>query len=254
MGMGESGVESFAALARLTTLALSIFVCVRLVRVALRTRGAPEIAMGTYQTLVVCAIAVYAWLIQQAGAQDPASFFAWVVGANALIALGVVALAVGVWRIYRPAEPWARVVCAALSLWVMGGWLWTSLGDVLPTTVAPTPANAFFVTGRSAVYLWGAFEGVRYHRMMRRRAALGLGDPVIAHQILLWAVFSLSMGTLAIASLTAGVVLGEAYADWTPGQFFTPVLSLIASICLWLGFFPPAAYRRLVAREAAASA
>lgn len=246
-------MQQFAAVASLATLALSLLVCVRLILVALRTRGAPEIAMGTYQALIVAAIAVYAALRKAFLEQRPEELFAPVVFANLLIALGVIALAVGVWRIYRPAEPWARATCAALSLWVLGGWLWTALGDVLPTTVAATPANAFFVSGRSAVYLWGAFEGLRYHRMMRRRVALGLGDPVVAHQILLWGVFSLSMGTLAISSWTAGFVLREAYTQWTPGLFLTPAITLVASVCLWLGFFPPAAYRRLVARSAAAA-
>lgn len=244
-------MQQFAVTASLTTLALSILVCVRLILVAGRTRGAPEIAMGTYQALIVAAIAVYASLREKFLAGDPSALFAPVVFANLLIALGVVALAVGVWRIYRPTQPWAAVLCVALSLWVMAGWLATALGDVLPTTIAATPANAFFVTGRSSVYLWGAFEGFRYHAMMRRRAALGLGDPVVAHQILLWGAFSLCMGTLAISSLTAGWVLGDAYAQWTPGAFLTPTASLVASICLWLGFFPPAFYRRLVAGSAA---
>jgi hypothetical protein len=247
----EDRMHHLATAASLATLALSAFVCVRLILAAVRTRGAPEIAMSTYQALVVAAIALYAVLrAQQAGALE-SSLFGWVVVANLLIALGVVALSIGVWRIYRSSEKWAGAACAALSLWVMAGWLWTSLGDTLPTTVAPTPANVFFVAGRSAVYLWGGFEGVRYHRMLRRRAAIGLGDRVIAHQILLWGLFSFCMGMLAIVSLTAGLVLREAYTQWAPGPFITPAVSLVASICLWLGFFPPAFYRRLVAGSAA---
>jgi hypothetical protein len=239
-------MQEFASVASLATLALSIFVSVRLVLVALRTRAAPESAMATYQVLIVGAIVVYSAL-RILAVEDPGRLLAWVVTANGMIALGVVALAVGVWRIYRPSERWAMALGGVLSLWVMVGWLWTSLGDALPTTVAATPANAFFVMGRSGVYLWGGFEGVRYHRMMRRRAALGLGDAAIAHQILLWGVFSFTMGVLAISSLAAGYALGEAYAQWTPGLFLTPAISLVASICLWLAFFPPASYRRLFA-------
>jgi hypothetical protein len=83
--------------------------------------------------------------------------------------------------------------------------------------------------------------------MMQRRVSLGLGNAMIAHQILLWGLFSLAMGTLAVSTLTAGLILGDAYASWTPGLFLTPAVSLVASICLWLGFFPPASYRRLIA-------
>lgn len=245
-------MESIAAIAGLASLALSILVGVRLVVVALRTRGVPEIAMGTYQVLVVAAIGVYQVLVRRTDAgMDPNELFGQVVFANLLIALGVVALGVGIWRIYRPAEPWAGALCAGLGLWVLSGWLWTSAGDVLPSTVAATPANAFFVGGRSAVYLWGGFEGIRYHRMLRRRAALGLGDPVVAHRILLWGLFSLSMGLLAVTSLTTGWVLGPAYSQWLPARLITPGITLVASICLWLGFFPPKAYERLVAARVA---
>jgi hypothetical protein len=243
-------MEQFAVVTSLATLALSILVAIRLFLVARRTRGAPEIAMGVYQGLIVSAIVVYTVVLRGAETLDPTLIFRLVVVANLLIAAGVVALSIGIMRIYRPTEGWATALCFALIAWVLAGWAWSSVGETLPTTVVATPANAFFVTGRATVYLWGAFEGIRYHRMMRRRAALGLGDPVIAHRILLWGLFSLTMGTLAVASISAGWALGDAYATWMPGRFITPVMSLVASVLLWLGFFPPAAYERFVARHA----
>lgn len=242
-------MNRLADFASLASLAISLFVAGRLVMAAWRTRGAPEIAMGTYQVLVVVAIAFYVHLQRIAPTAAPDHLFRLVVAANLPIAVGVVALAVGIWRIYRASEAWAMAACGALAVWVLGGWAWTATGDVLPTTVAATPANAFFVTGRSAVYLWGGYEGIRYHRMMRRRAALGLADPVMAHRILMWGLFSLCMGGLAITSITAGWVLGDAYRAWAPGRFITPTASLFAAVCLWLGFFPPAAYSRFVARR-----
>jgi hypothetical protein len=244
-------MELFVTTASLTTLALSIFVAIRLFVAALRTRGAPELAMGLYQGLIVTAIGLYTYLGAVSATVEPAHVFDVVVTANLLIALGVVALSVGVMRIYRASETWARWLCSALVVWVLAGWGWSSMGETLPTTVAATIPNAFFVSGRSAVYLWGAYEGIRYASMLRRRAALGLGDPVIAHRILMWGLFSLTMGTLAIVSLAVGYALGstEGFNAWTPARFITPTLSLIASILLGLGFFPPVAYQRFVARR-----
>jgi hypothetical protein len=244
--MGEVLVQQIAVVFSLTSLGLSILVAIRLFVTAARTRGVPEIAMGTYQGLIVGAIALYAHLQQIAATAEPTKLFDLAVVANLLIAVGAAALAIGIWRIYRPGQKWAGVVCGVLAAWVIGGWAWTSTGDVLPTTVAATGANLFFVAGRSAVYLWGGFEGIRFHRMLKRRVELGLGDPVVAHQILMWGLFSLTMGTLAITSLTAGFLLRDAYSTWAPAVFITPTLSLVASICLWLGFFPPAAYKRLI--------
>jgi len=245
-------VQQFASLAGLVTLALSIFVGARLLYAAARTRRPPEVAMGIYQALVVGAIVIYAVLRARAATTaDWMQFFGWVVVANGMIALGVVALAVGIRRIYRVSDAWAAPLCMGLSTWVLVGWIWTSLGDALPTTVAPTWQNACFVAARSSVYMWGAVESVRFHRMMRRRVALGLADPVVAHQVLMWGLFSLCMGTLAVASLAAGVILGDAYPTSTLALLITPTVSLAASICLWLGFFPPAFYRRLVGGLAA---
>jgi hypothetical protein len=241
----------FATSMSLFTIAISVYICVRLLLAARRTRGAAEFAMGTYQLFVVAAIVVYTVVRVLAQRGQTEDLFRIVAGANLLIALGVVALAVGVWRIYRPSQTWAAVLCSGFSIAVLIGWAWTSVGEILPTTAAATTSNAFFVATRSAVYLWGGFEGFHYHRMMRRRVALGLGDPVVAHQILLWGFFSLAMGSLAVTTLAAGYLLGDAYSTWTPALFMTPVVSLIASICLWLGFFPPASYRRLVGSRTA---
>jgi hypothetical protein len=247
-------MSQFAVSASLISLALSIFVGVRLLIAAVRTRRAPEVAMGTYQALVVAAIVVYAVLQRKASvAPEWQSFFSWVVFANALIGLGVIALAIGIWRIYRSSEPWGAPLCVVLSIWVVASWAWTAMGDVVPTTVAPTWPNACFVAARSSVYLWGAVEAIRFYGMMNRRAALGLGDAVVANQVLMWGLFSLSMGTLAIASLSAGVILGEGYTSSIPARFLTPTMSLVAAICLWLGFFPPAFYRRMVGGEAASA-
>ena len=240
-------MQSFGPIVSLASLALSILVCVRLLIVARRTRGTPELAMGIYQLLIVLAIAIYAALRGRFVAGDIAGTFPWVVFANYLISLGVISLAIGVWRIYRPTQGWAMALCAGLSVWVLAGCTWTAFGDVLPSTVAATPANAFFVSGRSAVYVWGGVEGLRYAQMMKKRASLGLGNPMIAHQILLWGCFSLTMGVLAVSALSAGWVLGDAYTLSVPAQLITPAATFVASICLWLGFFPPAAYRRVIA-------
>jgi len=250
-------MESFASLTTLFSLAslvLSIYVCVRLLMAAQRTRGAAEIAMGTYQLMIVGAILVY-WVLRILVARERVEHvFQVAVFANLLIALGVVAMAVGIWRIYRASSQWAAVLCGVLSVVVLAGWAWTSVGNVLPITAATTPSNTFFVSGRSAVYLWGGIEGLRYSMLMRKRVALGLGDPIIAHQIMLWGFFSLTMGSLAVCTLSAGYILGDAYDGSAASLFITPVASLVASICLWLGFFPPASYRRMIGGQEAKTA
>ena len=43
---------------------------------------------------------------------------------------------------------------------------------------------------RAGAFAWPAFESGRYAAAMRRRLAIGLGDPVLADRFRLWAISS----------------------------------------------------------------
>ena len=102
-----------------------------------------------------------------------------------------------------------------------------------------------------AAYGWAAREAFRYHALLRRRLALGLADPVVTHQFLLWGVSAGSAFGSSAVSLFFTHVLGLSIAA-TVVPFVAIQLALFtAAVCLWFAFFPPGFYRRRLLRVAA---
>jgi hypothetical protein len=160
------------------------------------------------------------------------------------VGLGAFALAVGIWRIFLPGERWMALVVALVGLWIGAGWVACILPGRPVTLGDATPANALFLSGRLAVYVFGAFHAFRYASMLERRAALGLADALAAHQIRLWGsawILAATVGTSAILIMHVG---GREAFSGVIAPLFISGVNASAWICTWLAFFPPAAYQR----------
>ena len=236
----------------LATVVLGIALAFGLLRLGVRNRTAPELAMGLYCLLVSAGAVLFGFSIR-AVAAGSAQADVLVAAYTLCIALAACALAVGIWRIFRRGEAWAGALTAAAVLWIGGAWVACNLLGHPALLSEPTPGNLVFVAGRVAVYAFGAFEALRYGRMLRKRVELGLADPVSAHQIRLW-----GMAWLCAAAIAVGSVLGA----WIGGRaalesplFVLPLSTLNAAawICTWLAFFPPRAYQSWVSGERAAA-
>jgi hypothetical protein len=110
-----------------------------------------------------------------------------------------------------------------------GGWIWLE--------------NA----AQLGAYAWVLVEAASHWRKLRRRLRIGLGDPVVAHRILLWGIYG---GSLAISQLLWMLVVA-AFED--PSALDLPMLvaAIGGEAALWLAFFPPEPYlRRIRARQA----
>jgi hypothetical protein len=99
-------------------------------------------------------------------------------------------------------------------------------------------------------YAWSAVESLRYFGLMRRRAKLGLADPVATNRFLLWGLSG------AVMVVGAGVNLVASIA--TPLSVMHPLALLVTSVCgftnsaaLVLAFMPPARYRGWLRARAA---
>jgi len=98
-------------------------------------------------------------------------------------------------------------------------------------------------------------ESYRYWGLLRRRAALGLADPMVMNRFFLWGTGSL-FSTLAI--WTASVPYAF-MSDLTLIVKITPVVRIVTGAfglvcvsCLLFAFLPPAWYRRHVNASASA--
>jgi hypothetical protein len=240
-------MELVAVLLSLGTFALGLVLGVRLLRLAAHTRTAPELAMGLY-CLFVTSGALLLALALRGVRTGGAPSFPLTAASTFCIGLGAFALAVGVWRIFRPGERWARALVIGVGLWMGASWVACVLPGRPVLLGDLTIANGFFVAGRVAVYVCGALEAFRYAAMLRRRVALGLADPVTANQILLWGIAWLCVAAIAVGSLIAMLAAGPEVVRSPIMLASLSTLNAAAWICTWLAFFPPRVYQRWIER------
>ena len=134
----------------------SLMVGLRLLGIAMRTGKAPELAIGT----------------------------AFLAGGG--LGYGLVVLAFGIWRIFRPADRWP----IALMAMIVALLAVSLVGRLRNVAMVPGPTFVFwsFTIGSGASYAWSGFESLRFHAMSRRRTRIGLADGDIAQRFLLWGV------------------------------------------------------------------
>ena len=70
---------------------------------------------------------------------------------------------------------------------------------------------------RGGGMLWATLECFRYSARLRKRAALGLGDPIIAHRIWLWELGAVTAGTFLNIQLGDQSPLTIEYSRTSPG-------------------------------------
>jgi hypothetical protein len=232
----------------------SLAIGLRLLRLARRNRGLPELLIGLGILGIGpagFALMVFAMLF---GAEREGVAFAALATAQLAIAGGAVSAYVFNWKVFRPGSAWARaVVVAAAALFAVAftGRL-ASGGFTLPVRLDPwqhlSSVNVI------VCLLWGSFESLRYYGPMRRRARLQLADPVLANRFLLW---GLGIGAAGVGSLVGNVamlVTGSALAELNGVTLSNSLFGLASAVLMWIAFLPPAAYRRWIEGRARAHA
>jgi len=176
------------------------------------------------------------------------------------IEAAIIGLSLFTRRVFRPTGrvAWAFVACVAgvsgaLTLWLVA------------TTDSDQEASALALAvnlTRAIPVLWAFAECARYARLMRRRVALGLADPLVANRFVLWSIWT---GALGFAAILLFAVRSRAF--WLQLHGVDPRVAMPAAIpitgalagiavvsagvAVWLAFFPPASYRRWVRAGAA---
>ena len=227
----------------------SFLVSARLLALAYRTRELPELLVGTNLALS----GVLGYPIAMAAKVAPSADLQ-----TTLVVVHAVMMIVGQssvvffnWRVFRPAETWARglaiaypVVLVALFAWQTASPGWTAMAQ---HTAGPWRALPYFTLFGLA---WAGTESLLFHAKLRRRLSLGLADPVTADRLRLWAIAMLS----AFAITATSLLLRELGVPMTPMLSAVVVgpLGLLAATAMWLAFLSPRRYRSWVAARIAA--
>src|SRR5262245_35764921 len=158
-------MHHFSVAVTFVTLLLGVTLSIRLLHLAAQTRKAPELVMGLYCALVTIGTLLYAAAFRAGFGVESAGTHWLSVGFTFCIGLGAFTLAVGVWRIFFPGERWMALAVACVGLWIGAGWLACIASGRSVTLADDTTANALFLSGRVAVYVFGAFQAFRYASM-----------------------------------------------------------------------------------------
>jgi hypothetical protein len=247
-----AAVESMRIVAMLGTAAFVVvgaLVGMRVLRLAQRTRQRPELCVGGSLFLFA---AVGQPLVVASRPLGIAFGHEVRVVSVTLAVVAIVASILGMVvftrTVFRPDSRAARAL-----VWLLVGF--ASLSGLVVVASIPEVPGALSrgmrlgIAGIAIVFsvskAWTAWESLRYHRLLRRRLALGLADRVVANRFLLWGS---GCGAACLSSLAmiACVAAGLHIALHPVPLLTTAASGTLIAICWYLTFLPPAAYLRWI--------
>jgi hypothetical protein len=101
--------------------------------------------------------------------------------------------------------------------------------------------------------LWGSIEALRYWRLMRRRARIGLADAVVTNRFFLWGIGAGAAGIGTAVGFTAQLLIGRPPLEIPWVTLSSSMHGLVAAVAMWFAFLPTEAYRRFIEERAARS-
>ena len=230
---------------------MSLVIGARLSLLWLRTRQLPELLIGGGMLLLagvgypISAVARELPDLAE-GVRASLGAIAGVAGA-----LGLIASSSFTWLLFRRGVAWANALLGALAAGALGVLVAESLAG------SWARGGALFWCwlpfGISVCYGWAFLECARYHRMLRRRLAIGLADPVVTDRFRLYAAATL----LALVVNVIGQVFwwrGVEMLTDPVGSLLLAVLGAGSSVLMCLAFLPPRAYLERVRLRAGAAA
>lgn len=234
-------------------LAVSLAGSVRLLTLARRTRGLPELSMGAVYLLGGILGYAPSILVFPGGPVPDAWVPAFRGTGQLFYEAASVALLIFVWRVFHREDGWAHAVVVGLcALQVV-----TFSGSVLSGGLEHRiPQGAWWwvdMSVRSLPFAWAAFASFAHYLRTRKRCALGLADPVVADRFFWWGVSMASVSGIFASWLVLGAAFGLPLEH--EGRALTDAcFVLLASLGVWLSFFAPASYRQRLADRRRAAA
>jgi len=241
---------------------LSVVIGVRLLRLGARSKG-PERWLGVYFLAASLFGTVFSCILYM-GWTDP-SLAVPAVWRAPLQAMHIAANGTGLfgiwmftWRTFRPDSAMARAAVVAVGATLLGTFAAIGIGDHFTPHVLPGPSYWISFAARVSGVVWMSIESFRYGALLRRRLRLGLAEPLVANRFLLWGAWAAAVVLLnlsdplarvwycAVAGTTTELVPELAHQIIVVVVALTSALGIVAAGCLFLTFFPTAAYRRWV--------
>jgi len=242
-------MQELARLGLFISCLLAIYVGARTLAIWRRTLMLPELAIGTNVIGIAMGGALLTAMAAIAARTGEPTPPAWLAPGLFCLVVHIVAQNIGNWKIFRPTDRWPVPVVALASLLALA-WMVSTLIDSEPSVMR----SVGFLLLRLFGMGWAAWECFRYAKGLRKRAALGLGDPMVAHRIWLWGIGASAQCLQIGLDLCWWTASGQSFSSSAAGLHLTSLLALLGASCVALAFFPPRAYVDVVSRSAAVQA
>ena len=243
-------VRLLAALGGGSFVLASLIVGVRLLALWRRTRGRPELYAATaILTVGPVAFALFVPAVDLAERSPELSRLLYIAASGAAT-FGSAAVASFTMAVFH-AGPAARRAAGFVIAMLAASWLGIVATDDLDLRRLPglyRNANSFL---QIAIFLWASLESLAFWRMMRRRALLGLADPLVTHRFALWGI-ALGVGAANLSASFVGLVLRRAPTGVI--ELAIGVGGVVCALALMLAFLPPRRYRAFIRRSGAQAA
>ena len=240
-------LDLFVLVATLVYVVVGWIIGVRLLRLALRTGGFPELVLGLGECLLAGAVPPFFVIIQVAPGPEAlvrgAAF-----GGHLAYTLGCAVMVLFTWRVFRPDAAWARALgLAMIGALLVAGALGMARAFLVPEVLElrnpQTPAFLLMEWVSVLGFVWTAAEALHHYGRMRKQAAFGLADPVVVNRVLLWGLVGLG-GVLAAGAPVVAGFFGASPSEHAPTRLVCALGTLASSICIQLAFLPPKRYVR----------
>lgn len=168
-----------------------------------------------------------------------------------LVIAAQVALAEGLRRIFRPSSVGARLLAGSLAAaLIVAGALRVASGGLLFVT-HPSVASVTLLGVALLTELWWSAESVLFGRRLRKRLALGIGDPEMVVRFDLWAAAALSHACMFACLMLCALVWRRPAAELPGVLAVLGVTGLLSALSVYGSFHPPQLLVRRFARAAA---
>jgi hypothetical protein len=224
-----------ALLALLIQTGVGWLVGVRLLLLAARTRELPEFALGS--SVLLATGLGYPMLVASAATGSVPLRSSGAL----LVDVGFMLTAFFTAHVFRPSAGWARGLLAALAV----GFL----AQLALSMQREHTAGLVQMLLASVVYGWTALEARTRARMQQRRIALGIGEPVLANRLQLWALMGTTSTVAALVNAFT-IVFGIMPLEDPVVLVLTTAAGLIQATALLLALAPPTAYVDWIAERA----
>lgn len=166
--------------------------------------------------------------------------------------VGCAGMVLFAWRVFHAEKRAAAAAVGLLGVLAIAAFLAELLTGQYLRYSDPEPISGPWIPlallARGLAPTWLAVECLRLHAQLRRRARLGLADPIVVQRVGLWGVAMTTSALAYVVSFAHRVAYGTGLRMHLWAISIVAGLATLAAVSLWLAFFPPQVYRRRVGR------